>query len=80
VDGLSPPGFPNPPLYELGKRKRGTVDFDDIADGSTNIHYPAVSGYDDATGWGSFNGQNLFDDLTLDPATFTAVISACEVK
>jgi len=27
------------------------------------LFYPAVKGYDDATGWGSFNGANLLTSL-----------------
>lgn len=56
-------GFASPALYALGKGARGGVDFHDIADGSTNRYYPAVLGFDLATGWGSFNGLNLLPDL-----------------
>ena len=56
-------GFMNPALYAIGAGARYGTDFHDIADNSNNGHYPAVKGYDDATGWGSFNGQNLFQDL-----------------
>jgi len=66
--GLGTLGYANPSLYQIGKGSRYTSDFHDIADGSTNLFYPAVTGYDDATGWGSFNGTNLFDDLTANPA------------
>jgi kumamolisin len=57
-------GFPNPSLYAVGKGSSYQSDFHDIADGSTNGYYPAVTGFDDATGLGSFNGVNLFQDLT----------------
>ena len=40
----------------------------DIADGSTNGYYPAVAGYDDATGWGPFTATNLLQDLSQNPA------------
>jgi hypothetical protein len=36
----------------------------DVADGSTNLYYPSVTGYDDATGLGTINGSNLFKDLS----------------
>jgi kumamolisin len=62
--GQGPVGFVNPAIYALGKGQNYGSDFHDIADGSTNGHYPAESGYDDATGWGSMNGQNLFEDLS----------------
>jgi hypothetical protein len=29
-----------------------------------NLYYPAGKGYDNASGWGSFNGANLFESLT----------------
>jgi kumamolisin len=59
-------GFMNPAIYAVGTGSRYASDFHDIADNSNNGYYPAVKGYDDATGWGSFNGQNLFQDLTND--------------
>ena len=52
-------GFVNPVLYSLGKRSDYNYYFHDIKDGSTNGHYPAVSGYDLATGWGTIKGQAL---------------------
>ncbi len=62
--GSSPLGFPNPAIYRLATSSAYANDFHDIADGSTNLFYPAVTGYDDATGWGSFNGANLLADLS----------------
>ncbi len=71
-NGLASLGFANPYFYEIGKGNRYSSDFHDVNNGSTNLYYPAVSGYDDSTGWGSFSGTNLFDDLStdqLDPTT-----------
>ena len=62
--GSSLLGFADPPIYTLAKSASYGSDFHDIADGSTNLYYPAVTGYDDATGWGSFNGANLLADLS----------------
>jgi len=62
LNGLSPLGFANPMLYQFAGSHYAT-DFHDVADGSTNLYYPAVRGYDAATGWGSFNGGNLLYDL-----------------
>ena len=58
-------GFANPAIYKIGVGPSGiyAADFHDIADGSTNQFYPAVSGFDDATGWGSFGGTGLVQDL-----------------
>lgn len=68
-NGLTSLGFPNPVFYQIGLSNQYHQDFFDVADGSTNIHYPAVPGYDNATGWGSLNGQNLLDDLSQDLAS-----------
>lgn len=59
-----PLGFANPALYRVGKSANYAVDFHDIADGSTNLFYPAVKGFDDATGWGTFVGGKLLNDLS----------------
>ncbi len=52
-------GFMNPLLYQLGQGSTYNQTFHDINDGSNNGFYPAINGYDDATGWGSFNGINF---------------------
>ncbi len=59
ANGNAPLGFANPIIYSLANASN----FHDIADGSTNQYYPAVTGYDDATGWGSFNGAFLLTAL-----------------
>ena len=67
-------GFANTPLYNLAATSAYANDFHDIADGTTNLYYPAVAGYDDATGLGTFNGANLLADLsggTSTPPTVT---------
>ena len=64
-------GFANPAIYATAKGSHYGIDFHDIADGSDNdtsdndTYYPAVTGYDDATGWGSFQGANLLADLAV---------------
>src|SRR5262249_37948230 len=62
-NGKSTLGFANPALYSIATGANYTTNYHDIADGSTNLFYPAVTGYDDATGWGSFNGTNLLNSL-----------------
>jgi hypothetical protein len=59
-------GFANMPLYTIGKGANYTADFHDITSGNngTATQFPAVTGYDLATGWGSPNGQSLINDLT----------------
>ncbi len=65
-------GFANPPLYALASSGAYANDFHDVAGGSTNGYYPAVAGYDDATGLGTFNGVNLLTDLGGPPAALPA--------
>jgi subtilase family serine protease len=66
--GLTPTGFLNPMIYAIGKGSNAAKDFHDIADGSSNgtstAGFNAVSGYDNATGWGSFQATNLLNDLS----------------
>jgi kumamolisin len=62
--GSSTLGFANPAFYQIGKGANYSSGFHDIADGSSNNYYTAVAGYDNATGWGSFNGANLIAILT----------------
>jgi subtilase family serine protease len=57
-------GFVNPVLYSLGKSSIYDTVFHDIKDESTNGFYPAVSGYDDATGWGTLIGDSLLAALS----------------
>jgi kumamolisin len=66
ANGKGAIGFPNGLLYQLGSRY--ATDFHDINDGSTNLYYPAVTGYDDATGLGTIDGTNLLQDLSSDAA------------
>jgi kumamolisin len=75
TNGLGPVGFLNPRLYSIGRSARYSADFNDIQDGSTNLYYPAVPGFDDATGWGTLNGQGLLEDLGTDSADTSAAIS-----
>lgn len=64
--GLALLGFPNPTFYPIGNGAQYGLDFHDITQGS-NLYYPAAAGYDNATGWGSFNGGNLLQDLSAAP-------------
>ena len=48
-------GFYTPHVYEVGTRQPYV--FHDIADGNTNGLYDALPGYDDATGFGSVDGD-----------------------
>jgi kumamolisin len=67
--GMKPIGFAAPALYGVGKSSQYLDDFHDIVDGSTNFYYPAMAGFDDATGWGSFRGDSLLSRLSVDPVS-----------
>ncbi len=62
-NGLTTLGFADPVIYQLGKGAGATL-FHDIADSSTNLFYPAVTGYDLSTGWGTPVGPQLFSALS----------------
>jgi kumamolisin len=55
-------GFANPSLYSIGTGSSYAANFHDILTGN-NLYYSAAVGYDNASGWGSFNGANLFASL-----------------
>jgi len=61
-NGAAAPGFINPAIYPLGLGSGYAAAFHDITSGSNG--FPAVAGYDLATGWGSANGQGFIDALT----------------
>jgi uncharacterized repeat protein (TIGR01451 family) len=56
-------GFANPKLYAIAASGSYAADFHDVTTGN-NLHYQAGVGYDNASGWGSFNGANLYASLT----------------
>ena len=58
-------GFLNPAIYSMGLRSAYNAAFHDIISGSNG--YPAVTGYDLATGWGSPNGTGLINALAGRP-------------
>src|SRR5262249_12523543 len=65
-------GFVNPAMYALGKSTNYANCFHDITTGnnewpSNPTNFPAVTGYDLATGWGSPNGTNLINVLISPP-------------
>jgi subtilase family serine protease len=66
-------GFMNPSIYQFGVSSSYTTDFHDITSG--NNGFPAVTGYDLDSGWGSPNGAALITALT-GPATPSFSISA----
>lgn len=68
--GLGRQGFANPDIYAAAHSAGYNSYFHDIADGSNN-GIPAFSagiGFDDSTGWGSFNAANLITAFAPSPA------------
>ena len=80
----APIGFVNTALYQLAQNSSNYArDFHDISTGN-NGYYPAEPGFDDATGLGSFNGLNLYNDLVNNgvpaaPANLTATAGNSQV-
>ncbi len=62
-NGTATLGLVNPAIYQLARSSLYATLFHDISDNSTNMFYPATSGYDLSTGWGSMIGLNLFNSL-----------------
>ncbi|HVZ79374.1 MAG TPA: S53 family peptidase [bacterium] len=73
LQGKGTVGFANLALYTIGKGASYTTDFHDVTTGNNGsaTQFPAVTGYDLATGWGSPKGQPLIDDLVALAPTLT---------
>jgi subtilase family serine protease len=67
-------GFINPAIYTIGGSSSYTTDFHDITSGSNG--FPATTGYDLVTGWGSPNGANLINALVPPKTTGGFSLSA----
>ena len=61
TNGDKPPGLITPIIYQLGLKSGYTTEFHDITSGSNG--FPATTGYDLATGWGSPKGSGLINAL-----------------
>jgi subtilase family serine protease len=59
LNGQPDLGFADPAFYAAAESRFYPTAFHDIADDSTNGYYAAVPGYDNTTGWGSFDAANL---------------------
>jgi uncharacterized repeat protein (TIGR01451 family) len=76
--GNPPVGFINPAVYSIGLSAAYSSAFHDVTNGdntwsgSPNL-FPAVSGYDLATGWGTPNGTNLINLLAAGNGAILAV-------
>ena len=80
--GLGPVGFLNPLIYQIGAGLDYANDFHDITAG-TNLFYPALAGYDNATGWGTPIGSGLLHTLVsgltpTTPGTITGMVTAAD--
>ncbi len=78
ASGFAPLGFANPTLYQLASGASYASYFNDIRSGN-NGYYNAGTGYDNATGLGSFKGDALINAIfalcspSSAPSNFTAV-------
>src|SRR5215469_8791253 len=61
-------GFANPVLYGLANAQTQFPPFHDVTSG-TNLYYPATSGYDEASGWGSPDIYNIARDVAAGGST-----------
>jgi subtilase family serine protease len=77
-NGDQPPGFIDPAIYPVGLGSGYDTDFHDITSGSNG--FPAVKGYDLATGWGSPNQSGLINALLGTQAWFGISPSPTHVK
>ncbi len=72
AQGQASAGFINPALYALATSSNYLAYYHDVTSGSNiwvsspNLFY-ANTGYDLCTGWGTMNGTNLINALTLTP-------------
>lgn len=73
--GLKPLGFANPALYAIGASFLSFFDFHDVIDGTNGnaaiYGIPGFTtgfGYDDVTGFGSFDGAQMLGDLAATPS------------
>src|SRR5713226_942349 len=55
-------GFANPVLYGLENQQTQFAPFHDVTS-RTNLYYPATTGYDEASGWGSPDIYNIARDV-----------------
>jgi hypothetical protein len=74
ANGDPAPGFINPVIYPLGLGSTYDTLFHDITVGSNG--FPAVTGYDLASGWGSPNGSGLINALAPVSSTGSFTLSA----
>ena len=61
-------GFVNPAIYAIGQGANYNLDFHDITTGNNETSssgdlFPATTGYDLCTGWGTPNGSNIINAL-----------------
>ncbi len=69
TSGIPALGFANPTLYELAGSSQYSNLYRDITSGSNGV-YSAGPGYDNVTGWGSYQGTALLNAAAQNQATF----------
>ena len=76
--GGIPFGFANPTFYGFGASSTSSSVFRDIVTGN-NGFYDAGTGYDNATGWGSFKGNAMLNSTTPSPGQLLVLQSLSNV-
>ena len=78
-NGLQSLGFANPTLYSLGSAASYGTNFHDVTMGNNN-YYTAGLGYDNTTGWGSFQASNMIATLSrgAQKVTFSGLPASLE--
>ena len=84
AQGQTAPGFINPAVYAIGKSAIYTNCFHDTVAGdnfktASPTNFPAVAGYDLATGWGTPTGANLINALLAPPPVLASQPAAKNV-
>jgi kumamolisin len=72
-------GFAAPAIYAIGEGKAYATGFNDITSGTNGTgtdSYSAVKGFDNASGWGSFKGAGLLQQLSADA---TSNVNSCSL-
>ena len=78
--GLATLGFANMAIYSAGTGASYSQLFHDVNDNSTNLFYPAVTGYDLSTGWGTMIASSLLTNFTGGGAASAPMTSPTNVS
>ena len=77
ANGLTRIGWAAPSIYSLASGPDYTTDFHDVTVGQTagSIHYQALGGWDQATGWGSIDWWNWAREMVAQASAPTPTVT-----